>query len=336
MQTAILSPFSSGPSRGNITTVNRISRNIASIGIRNSIFAVDAMQSREILQFLISSPPDLIHAFHAYYCGPAAEFLASSLQVPYIITITGSDLFDPAFNSRPETAAALQSAASVTCFDPVVNGELLRKFPFLEGRTVVVPQGVEPLPPSPLRQVKDNEFIILLPAALRQAKGIFEAIEALAPLARRMPAMKLLIAGGDIDAGYAERVRELVSGLEWVELAGDLPHEQMGGIYASSHLVLNSSLFEGGMPNVLLEAMSMGRPVVARDIPGNRSVVRDGETGWLYRGDQELRDIVCMLAEKPGLRESAGRAASIFADESFSATKEAAAYSELYRTLAKP
>ena len=333
MRIAIISPFSQGPSRGNITTVNRISRNLASSGEEVRIIPVDSSGNSQF-DLIPAFAPHILHAFHAYYCGPAARSISETLNIPYLITITGSDIFEPAFRGHPETALAIRGASAVICFDSIVEEELIKAFPSAMGKTAIVPQGVEPLSPDPSWARNSSDFIILLPAALRPAKGIIEAIDALSPLADSMPDLRLIIAGGDIDRDYAARVREAVSGKGFTELAGDVPHQEMGGLYNASDVVLNASIFEGGMSNALLEAMIMSRPVLASDIPGNRSVVWHGETGWLYRDHNGLREIISMLAEKPDLRESAGRAGFFLVKNSFSADVESMALKKIYNGTA--
>lgn len=334
MRVCLFAPFSSGPIRGNIITVNRIARHLEKLGIQTTVAALDQPDRQAILLRQPEGSPDLIHAFHAFHSGPLARSTAQQLQIPYLITITGSDLFEPAFRDSPATAAALQDADAVTCFDNIIAERLTATFPFLTGKLAIISQEVEPLPDSaPLPRSADS-FIILLPAALRPVKGIHEAIDALAPLATEAPNLQLWLAGGELDRDYTGQIRQQAAALGWIRLLGEVPHDRMGAVYRASDLVLNASLFEGGMANCLLEAMASSRPVLARDIPGNRSVVRDGKTGWLYRDDKELRDIVCLLAEQPGLLESAGQAAQKLVSESFSASVEASAYLKLYTKLA--
>ena len=49
---------------------------------------------------------------------------------------------------------------------------------------------------------------------------------------------------------------------------------------AAADVVVNPSFTEG-LPNVLLEAFSLGRPVVATDVGGTAELVQDGRSGWL-------------------------------------------------------
>ena len=57
-------------------------------------------------------------------------------------------------------------------------------------------------------------------------------------------------------------------------------HDQMPAIYKSASIVCLPSYREG-LPKVLLEAASVGRPLVAFDVPGCREIVRSGSTGEL-------------------------------------------------------
>lgn len=62
---------------------------------------------------------------------------------------------------------------------------------------------------------------------------------------------------------------------------------------------------------VLLEAMAMGIPVVARDIGGNRELVVHGKTGYLFKDEspEELAEIIIDLLKDKKKREAMGKAA---------------------------
>lgn len=332
MRIAIISPFSQGPSRGNITTVNRISRNLAASGADVTIIPVDSPDNPLSDQIRLFKP-HILHAFHGFYCGPAARAASKQINVPYLITVTGSDIFDPAFRDHPETVQALHEAGAITCFDMIIAEQLADAFPFLSDRLSIIPQGVEPFPPAPAWPRHADDFIILLPAALRPVKGISQAIDQLAPLAAEQPRLRLWIAGGVIDEPYAAQLQAAATLHPWVSLLGEIPYARMGSVYAAADLVLNSSLFEGGMANALLEAMVMGKPVVAADIPGNRSLIQPGETGWLYSTGEELRQLVSALAQQPDQRQQVGRAAKDLVTAHFSPLQEAVALLRLYRQI---
>lgn len=333
MQIALFAPYSQGPIRGNITSVQRIARHLQMHGLQTDLISLDATDLPLRLQKLASTPPTLLHGFHAFHAGPFTRTTAQQLGVPYLITLTGSDLFDPNLRDHPDTIRALGDATAVTCFDPLVAKLAMQAFPQISARLHVIPQGVEPFQNTILTEKPSDSFVILLPAALRPVKGIDFAIEQLTPLALEQPRMQLWIAGGELDYQYAATIRAQAAKLPWVKLLGEVPHQSMGALYAAADLVLNSSEFEGGMANALLEAMVMGKPVLARDVPGNRSLICHGETGWLFEDGTQLRQLVRMSAQQPDQLIKAGRAAHDDVTAHFSPAREATELAALYFSI---
>lgn len=72
----------------------------------------------------------------------------------------------------------------------------------------------------------------------------------------------------------------------------------------------------------LIEAMAVGLPCVAIDTPEHREVLRDGDTGFLCRTDEEVLECLAILVDHPHLREQVGltardQAARRFSEPSF-------------------
>lgn len=101
--------------------------------------------------------------------------------------------------------------------------------------------------------------------------------------------------------------------IEWWGQRSHMPE-----VYAGCHIVALPSYSEG-LPTVLIEAAASGRPIVATDIPGNRSVVNSGENGYLVPvGDaQALAKAILTLAEDPHLRAKMGLRGRQRAEEEF-------------------
>lgn len=330
VRVALICPYSIGPVRGNITTVRRITAHLPEAGVLADMLPLDRLTLAEQQALLDRQRPLLLHAFHAFHSGPVAQELARCLGIPYLITITGSDLFDPLLRDAPATRRAMAGAASITCFDPLMARRLVEFFPDVAGRIAVIPQGVQPLPVSePLCRAAD-EFVAFLPAALRPVKGVVAALDALAPLAEEFPSLRLVLAGGALDPEYARIVGERAACLAWVRLLGDIPWQRMGALFTAADLVLNCSHFEGGMANSLLEAMSMARPVLARDVSGNRSLIRHGRTGWLYGSDDEMRTLVRELLADPAVGNRMGELGRSYVLKRCSPFREARRYARVY------
>jgi glycosyltransferase involved in cell wall biosynthesis len=104
---------------------------------------------------------------------------------------------------------------------------------------------------------------------------IAEILAALRPLRPTM----CIVGGGSLEQELRHRIASLgLSGQ--VTWCGPLEHQQALAQVARARVLLLPSAWEG-MPISLIEAMHLGLPVVASDIPGNDEVVRDGETGYL-------------------------------------------------------
>lgn len=334
MRIAVIAPYSVGPVRGNIITVKRIARGLNESGADVTVFPMDTMGHAEIEAQVTALAPHIVHAFHAGICGELACTIAEQFNVPCVITITGSDINEEKFRGSPGMGRAMAQAAAVVCFDDLIAADVIRFFPHTAARTAVIHQGAEPLPLIPLAwpKISADSFLVLLPAALRPVKNILFPLRALPPLVQQLPNLRFAIAGGALDPLYAATVQAETATASYAEWLGEVPYENMGSLYARADVVLNCSLHEG-MPNSLLEAMAMGRAVLAADIPGNRALVRQNETGWLYRTEEEFRDIITLLAGNTTLRNDMGRSAQEYVRSHFSPRLETKQYLDLFRKL---
>src|SRR3989454_2509114 len=147
----------------------------------------------------------------------------------------------------------------------------------------------------------------------------------LQPLERvvaRRPSVRLLYVGPVLDADERDALHRALEGRPWARWIGPVPHAQMGSLLALGDVVLNCSISEGGMANSVLEALSLGRAVLASDIDGNRSIVADGSTGFLFRDEAEFERHAAELARDPALRKRLGLAGSVLVRERFSPARE--------------
>ena len=88
------------------------------------------------------------------------------------------------------------------------------------------------------------------------------------------------------------------------------------------------------MSNSVLEALAAGRPVLASDIDGNRSLVEDGVTGFLFRDTTELEVKAEQLAADRALRERLGLAGRDLVERRYPPRREVESYLGVYARLA--
>lgn len=88
------------------------------------------------------------------------------------------------------------------------------------------------------------------------------------------------------------------------------------------------------MANSVLEALACARPVLASDIEGNRSLVEDGVTGFLFREPEEFQAKAIRLLEDPGLRRGLGLMGQTRVRALYPPEREVEGYLVQYRRLA--
>ena len=156
-------------------------------------------------------------------------------------------------------------------------------------------------------KIEVDDMVFGLVAKLWDGKGHKIAIDALKLIHQKIPNAKLVFVG----EGYLRPELEAhakANGLEkQVVFAGF--RTDIAELNAMFDVAILASDFEG-MGRVLLEAMVMGKPVVATDVGGIPDVVDDKATGFLIRvGDTEaLAEKVTALLTDPELRGSMGKA----------------------------
>ncbi|MBX3442081.1 MAG: glycosyltransferase [Planctomyces sp.] len=126
--------------------------------------------------------------------------------------------------------------------------------------------------------IPEDATTLLFVGRLHRQKGVAELIEAITPLFRADARWRLLLVGeGPQEPELRDGIRE--RGLEpQVRLLGR--RDDIPGLMKSASALVAPSLWEG-LPNVVLEAMAAGLPVIATRCDGTAELIREEETGWL-------------------------------------------------------
>lgn len=155
----------------------------------------------------------------------------------------------------------------------------------------------------------------------------------------RVPAARFLLVGDELYAGmhgsdeYKRRVDALVDELGIRASCMFLGNRSdVARLYPACDVTVLPSLFEG-TPNVALESMACGVPVVATDVSDNAKVIPDGRVGFIVPlGDEKaLADRLCRLLEDPVRRAAMGTAAREWAMSEFSTARLAEKTGAVYR-----
>jgi glycosyltransferase involved in cell wall biosynthesis len=238
------------------------------------------------LPFLLKKEqPDGLLVFFSLPCGPLGVLGKWLKNTPYVVSLRGGDVpgteqrLDPFYKIlQPFRRYILKNSLAV-----VANSEGLKQLselhdPFKVG---VISNGVDTgffLPRPHCNEI----FRFLFVGRYQRQKNLFFLLKHLQRLADQtdIPFQLDMVGDGPLKRQLQEYSSTLPVGSSII-WHGWCPQEQLRMHYQSADCLLNPSLYEG-MPNVLLEAMACGLPVIASDVAGNREVVRHGETGFLF------------------------------------------------------
>lgn len=339
MRLALVTPHYFPSVRGNSVTVQRIESGLRDQGVTIQVFSLDQESPDAILAGLQRFRPDAIHGFHATRAGPPAVQAARSLGIPVVITLTGTDVNLDLLDAerRPTVLLVLRAAQAIVVFHETMRDKVQGEAPDVGPRIRVIGQTVQCHEARyDLRGklgLEPRDLVVFQPAGIRRVKNIPSVIPPLRRLQERHPHLRYVLAGPMIEPAEAARVEELLRDLPWAFYLGTVMHEEICAILPQVEVVVSSSLSEGGMSNAVLEAMSKGVPVVASDIDGHRSIIVDGQDGFLFGSEAEFVEKVGRLLEDVALRYALGLRAKQKIGAQFKLEGEIDGYLALYRSL---
>lgn len=176
-------------------------------------------------------------------------------------------------------------------------------------RFQVVPNGVDVarfVDADPLPEIADADHAALLfVGRLEPRKGLEPLIRAFTLLKTRRPDLRLYVVG---DGPERDRCQQLLPARLRADVVflGRVGDAELPRFFASCDLYVSPALGGESFGIVLLEAMAAGRPLVASDLPGYRSVARDGQQGRLVPPGEPraLADAIDTLLDNPSLRRA--------------------------------
>ncbi len=260
---------------------------------------------------------DLIDAHYCYPDGVAAALLARRIGKPVVITARGSDvnlLLDFAVPRRLILWAVRQAQAMITVSAALKEKLVACGVP--PGHITVLRNGVDLDIFRPLdRQASRSRLglpdapLMISVGNLVPEKGHDVVLEALAEL----PDMRLAIVGEGPQRSHLEALAARIGVSGRVSFLPVRPQSELSSVYSAADVLALCSVREG-WPNVLLESMACGTPVVACDVGGVREIVRERSAGQIVgerTGAAVARCVRNLMAECPS-RDATRRFAEQF------------------------
>jgi len=245
---------------------------------------------------------DCIDAHYVYPDCFAAVLMGKLLRLPVVASARGTDInLFPSFRLvRPMIRWTLKNTAGNIAVCRALGDEMTALGAAKE-RVVVIGNGVDldrfqPVVQTEARQkleIPDDAQVLVAVGALIPRKGFQFLIPALAKIVARFPKLKLYIVGKG-DQGELQQLARTHSVQDHVNLVGSRANEELKYWYSAADLSCLVSSREG-WPNVILESLACGTPVLATGLWGVPEILVSPALGIMV--DQNIESIANGLAE---------------------------------------
>lgn len=289
-------------------------------------------------------PLDASIAFFTIPSGPASLQLHRHFKVPFLVSLRGGDVPGHVPGHRalhlitlPYRRAILRSASTIVANSENLAASSRNADPF---RVRVIPNGVDcsvyrPREKTEYQKNPSRPFRLLYVGRIHPEKNLGLVIEQLGALLKMgRSEIELSVAGDGAQRAELEALAEKLGVGRQVIWLGWKSKEELPSLYCQADALVNPSLYEG-MPNVVLEAMATGIPVIASDVAGNRSVVIPNETGVLFplNTPDMLGASIARFIDEPRWAASLGTAGRRKAESIYSWDSAAQSYLELLASV---
>jgi phosphatidylinositol alpha-mannosyltransferase len=185
----------------------------------------------------------------------------------------------------------------------------------------IIPNGVdlEHFSPevSPIDRFRDGKINILFVSRLEKRKGVNYLLNAYQRVRQEVGNCRLILVGPGTrwSRQYEKEINE--RGLEDIFFAGFVPQEELPRYYQTADIVCSPATGRESFGLILLEAMAMGKPIVASNIDGYASVASHGAEALMVppKNEHMLAQALISLASHPQLRQEMGARGKLKAAE---------------------
>ncbi|HVI47678.1 MAG TPA: glycosyltransferase family 4 protein [Chitinophaga sp.] len=307
--------------------------------------AFDISVWKKVKQFIKAQQIDVVHV-HGTRANTNVLWAARSLRLPVVYTIHGWSFHEGLHPMAKRLRIAAEKFITGKTQMNICVSESNRQTglkAFNRFRSVVVRNGINlhkfdpAVPHADLRQeygIGKDEVVVCSIARMTLQKNPVGMIRAFAAAVKEVPNMRLLMIGdGELKEEAVSTAVQL--GIVSKVIFGGFRQDVPAVLHAADIYCL-PSLWEG-FPIGVLEAMAMGKAVIATDVDGTREAVAHDESGWLIpsENDEALTVALIKLATDHALRQRLQLRARTVVTEHFSVAsmteKIAAVYRQLYK-----
>lgn len=228
-------------------------------------------------------------------CGVVAGLVGFIWRKPVVTTLRGSDAnyIETSLQHRILVKTCLFLSDRVVTVSKDIANRVSHKYPAQSHKIIMIPNGVELITSNR----KDNDDVdrdsveLIMIGSLIPGKSVQTALHAL----HNLPKEFLLTIVGDGPESASLKSLATMLGLdERVSFAGHVAPDQVPNWLRKADIFVMTSLREG-RPNVILEAMAAGLPIVASDIPGVSELITPEINGKLFPVNDSNALADCLL-----------------------------------------
>ncbi len=238
--------------------------------------------ARRLLPKVRAFQPDVILNYVVYPDGFAAVKIGAALKVPVVLTAIGTDL-----NVIPDPLCGMLTRRTLREADFLVTvSGALRKTGLAMGASVersrAILNGCDtsvfyPQDRNEARkklQIEETGEAVVYVGRLDLAKGLRELIDAVVQVKTQRPQMRCYLVGDGADGpGLMDQVTGYGAG-DWIKFVEPCPTDKVA-VWMTAADVVTLPSYREGCPNVVLEALAAGRPMVASDVGGIPELMDD-------------------------------------------------------------
>jgi glycosyltransferase involved in cell wall biosynthesis len=231
--------------------------------------------------WLFNKKPDIILASWAFPEAVAASWLSKLFNCRFFFKVHGSDInLHGKIPARArQIVNAAKKASGILSVSKALADEMI-EMGIEKKKISVIYNGVDHQKFGVVTQASFNEDYLLYVGNLKHDKGVIELIKGFASICKNHPTLTLIYAGSGIEKKRLIELSKELNISDKVKLLGSVEHNKLPALISHAKALVLPSYNEG-VPNVILEAMACGTPVLATNVGGIPEVVDEKICGKL-------------------------------------------------------